>query len=265
MGDLKEWIKETLHDPLKRQPWTKTKNPEEIVGKCVECQPDVATLFGEVKEGRCTSYVCWERKMDAWIAELAKSHKAKKVSTQYGQPKKGILSRSEYTIVGKKSCETAKEGIVAEGSDIGKVVRICEDKACPTHYGQNAHYDRTPAEKARAKKEREKAKEEIEKKNAEILKSIGRVKFPMSEAHLNALYDMVLRHAGMSQMQPVLKRHGVKPGTVTEHGYTSRDYEGPIRKIAEGEGKNGKLRMIFELMIPDYMGEDELKKELKKL
>ena len=68
---------------------------------------------------------------------------------------------------------------------------------------------------------------------------------------------------------PIVKRHGLKP-EVTEHpnNYKERDYEAPLRKMAEKAGKDGKLRMIFELLLPTYFmhGDDkEMKKRIAKL
>ena len=65
---------------------------------------------------------------------------------------------------------------------------------------------------------------------------------------MDALLDIVLADTDTSFLMPIVKRHALK-GDKTKDG---RDYRAPLRRLAEEGGKDGKLRMIFELHLPSY-------------
>jgi hypothetical protein len=67
---------------------------------------------------------------------------------------------------------------------------------------------------------------------------------------------------------PIVKRHGLKADVQKHKDYSTRDYEAPLARLAEEGGKDGKLRMVFELLLPLYNnhGDDkELYQRISKL
>ena len=100
--DCKVWIENNIWSPIERQPWLVNERLMKIVGPCKECQPNVATLFGPVKEGACTSLACWERKMTAYIGHLA-GQGAVKTSDHYGETPKGIFRNGQFSECGKSA------------------------------------------------------------------------------------------------------------------------------------------------------------------
>jgi hypothetical protein len=76
--------------------------------------------------------------MRAHVDWMAKEKKLTKVSSEYGQPSKGVRGRSEYIVVAKKGkdrCESMHGAIVAEGADVGKTFDICSINDCKKHRG----------------------------------------------------------------------------------------------------------------------------------
>ena len=253
--DLKEYIQEHFGDALKNQPWLTNAEAAKAVGPCKECPPNRAALFGEIKAGQCTDIRCWKRKMALYIEFLAANNPDNTVliSTQYGQPnQKNVLGRSQYEVVTKKSCDYVTTGIVVEGEKVGSTLRVCFHKDCKEHRSHDREYEQSAGEKEKAKKQREKAKAARAKFEAEILKGLENVKWPLSEKHLDALLDFTLRHYGTSYQMPIVKRHGLEPvRKKTKYG-VERDYAAPLRKLAEEGGKEAKLQLVFEFLLPGW-------------
>jgi len=129
---------------------------------------------------------------------------------------------------------------------------VCTDPQCEKHRDSHtAGYHVSPEEKAKRRSERKKERELAEnkkiKENEAFLSALGKVKWPLSEAQLDFLFEAIT-HFGFSYQQPIASRHGVKAAVKTKN-YKQRDLETPLRKLAERDGKSGKLRMVFEFAI----------------
>jgi ParB/RepB/Spo0J family partition protein len=270
--DLKEWIDKNVYSQLDNQPWLKSKELMAAVGKCQECQPNRQSLFGDIKEGACTDVKCWKRKMDNYISHLAKTEKRTRVATEYGTPPKGILSQGEYVVVGKHSkdrCKSVHGAVVAQGKDLGKTFDICSDKACKTHGREQNEFHLSPKEVAAKKEDRKKeiakAKKDKEDRTKTLKTALDKVKWPMSDKHLDALLALALEHASSNLFRSVAKRHELEPVKVKNSwgDGTSNDYTGPVKKFAAGLDKANKLKMAFELLIDT--GYDSLRKGVEEL
>ena len=244
-----------IYSPMESQPWLNTPELMEAVGKCVECQPNRLSLFGDVKEGACTDLKCWNRKMQNYLNHRAKTEKLTKVSSEYGQAPKGVKSESEYIRVGKKDrCDSVHGAIVTVGSEIGKVFDICSNKECKTHFNQRSEYRLSPKEEVKRKEERKKeiakAKKAKEARQKRLAEALDNVKWPLSENHLEALLGLALEMAGSNLMRSVAKRHEfeVKKEKNT-WGSTSWDYSGAVKSAVKEMDKTAKIRMVFELLI----------------
>lgn len=279
--DFKEWIEENIYSALENQPWLKSKELMAIVGECQECEPNRATLFGEIKEGACTDLKCWARKMGKYVDYYAEKEKMPKVSSEYGQAPKGIkFSKSNYTEIESKKdrCESTHKVIIAHGEDIGKVIEICSNPKCEKHYNSQSDYNLTPEEaaerKAERKKQIEKAKKIAENNQKEFQEAIGKIKYPLSQKHLDALFDFAFYRCGVSFQQPAAKLLGAEPVKKEEtRGWAEKkkvivtDYEATLRAWAEKNGNEGKIKAIFAMMIPHPSSYDNehFDKAVKKL
>lgn len=266
VAELKKWIEEHIYSELRFQPWLKDEEATAAVGECQECEPNRASLFGEVKEGACTDTKCWNRKVQKYISWKAKKENAVKIKTEYGHEKeKGVLTRDEYTVIQKPKkdgCDHMRNAVVAIGNGLGTVHTVCTSKDCEKHGTSRSAYRRTPEERAKRKQELIEAGKKKLKEDQEMNEALEKVKWPLTEKQLDVLYEAAFDHCGFTEYEIVAKRHGLK-GREQKDAY-SKDYETPIREVAEKDGTLGKLRMIFELLTANKWA-DERKKMMKNL
>lgn len=270
IGRLKEWIEEHIYSPIEFQPWVGVKELEKAVGACKECEPNRMSLFGPVQEGRCTSLVCWGRKMQAYIDHAAKEKKLVKVSGEYGPAPKGVkYGKSDYTLIAKKGkdrCASVHGAIIVNGSEIGKVIDICTDKACKTH--GHAEYRLSPAEEKKRKESRKKeiadAKRKKEAREKRLKESLAKVYWPLKEKHLEALLALAMDQASANTFRGIAKRHELElTKKKSSWGADFIDYQGAVKRWAEKLGKVEKARLAFELLIDT--GYDTLREGIGKL
>jgi ParB/RepB/Spo0J family partition protein len=265
VDDLKDWMKREFDQPLSRQPWLKDKAANEAVGSCKECPPVRQSLFGDLKEGQCTTLKCWERKMTAYIAHLKATNPGLlEVSTNYGKAPSGVLSKSDYELLeasAKKHCKFASEAVVVEGSERGKVVFVCASNECKKHHALHSEYTRTPEEREKRKKEivREKAKQQREYDSFIALIS-EKVDWPLTEEVLDMLIEHSLGNHGVTSLSQVAKRLGLKMvKEKSEWAGERNSFKPPLREWMKAASKEERLRLYVEL----ELGQNS--KELKKL
>lgn len=265
VGDLRDWIQDTIYLNLSNKPWAKDAKLAEMVGDNSKKGP---SLFDDPSAG--VDPVAYAQQMAAFIEIKVREYKEKgeelvKIATCYGTPDtKGAIGRNEYRIVEKgDKPKTVKKGIIVEGDGVGKIVVITTDKEITK---ESTVYKQTPAEKEARKKQIEKERIEKEERNQKIIDGTQKVKMPLSEKHLDVLFDIAFRRFGFSYIQPVAARHGIKAVKVKRGGYDHRDLEGPTRKHFENLGVDGKLQFIFEVGLEATGGSnDGIDAFLKKL
>lgn len=272
--ELKVWIQDNIYTELENQPWVGNEEAMKAVGPCNEACgiiSSVESLFGPVKEGVCTSLKCWRNKMANFIAWKAKEGNLSKVSNEYGKAGSGVCSRSEYVIVakrGKDRCKSVQQAIIAEGSELGKVIDICVDPHCQTHRGMKSQYGMTPKEqearRAERKKEKEKAVKEKEAREKKLSEALAKLKWPMSEKHLDALLELSFEISGSNTARSVAKRHELEVvKEKSEWGSEHYDHIGAIRKSAKSMTKTEKVRLVFELLVDS--GYESLRSGISKI
>lgn len=256
-ADLKRFIEEEIYSPLDNQPWLKSEKLMAVVGACKKCPPNIESLFGKSKDGACTDLACHRAKMKIYVEHIAAEKSAVKVSDTYGKSDSGVPSKSEYSLIaakGKDKCEFVTKAIVSEGSSSGSEILICKEPTCKKHAMKHSSYSKSPAEIAKAKAER---KKEIEKKKANdkareerLKKALDTIKWPLPEKALEALLDIAKDIAGANTTRSVVKRRGLEvKKTQTTWGSVNYDYDQALKKEIAGLDKNGKARLIFELLI----------------
>lgn len=271
IGRLKEWIQQNIYSPIEFQPWVGNEELEKIVGPCKECAPNRMSLFGPVQEGKCTSIVCWGRKMKAYIDREAKEKKLVKVSGEYGaKPEGAKYGKSDYTVVakhGKDRCESVHGAIIIDGSEIGKVIDICTDKECKMH-GRSESYRLSPAEEKKRREQRKKeiadSKRKKEAREKRLKDALAKISWPLKEKHLEALLALSMEAASSNVWRAVAKRHEIETEKKkSSWGSSYFDYQGAVKKWAEKLGKVEKARLAFELIIDT--GYDSLREGIGKI
>lgn len=274
VAEVKEKVREmTFEKLMKEPPWKNAKAMGEAIVEADKSEGTVINLFEEEVDETYGDPVAFATKLAAYIQEqVAKAEEAGtpllKITTMYGKSQtKDVLSRDQYKILeGKevKKSKTAQKAIIVEGSNIGTIVDVTTEKE---EVKDSTNYKKTPEEKAKAKKEREDEKKKEEKQQADLLKALENVKWPMTESVLDLMVEMCFERLGYSYLQPIAKRHGLEVVKETnQHGYTSRDFEKPIREHLKDKSKAVKLQFVVEMLLEcGGTWHDEKIKMLKKI
>jgi hypothetical protein len=212
---------------------------------------NVAARAAALREGRCRELFQPEmlRPADGRV------HRARNIQASRPREAHGRLFESSYhEITGKKDgCEHEEKGIVLSGNGIGHKKTICRGPECKKHWAKAApggHYKPTKEELAARKKARQAEAAKKEKANAALAAALERIKWPLSENALDVLIDLVFSRFGYSYLQPVAARHGIKAITTKEkYGNTRRDLDTPLHEWVNAQGKDGKLRFVFEVAL----------------
>jgi ParB family chromosome partitioning protein len=263
-ADLREWVQELVVKKLSSAPpWKDHEKLVAAAAPCAECEKKKGgDLFGKGAAEQCGDPTCFARRMAAHIELTKQEFKGKNIplvlvaSGFVSNLPKGVIHHHDYNhVTGKDTCDSESKALVVVGDeDVGRVIRVCTNKQCRTH-GETQYgtpYKKTPKEIAARKKEVARVKAARAKFEAEILKGLEKVKWPLSEKQLDALLDLVFSRQSTHFQMPAVKRHELKPVVKKHDGYTSKDYESPLRKLAEEGGKEAKLRLVFELLIPEW-------------
>lgn len=273
ISDLREWIRNREYADASNAPWKNDEAMKLALGGCEECEGKGGDLFGKKAADACTNPKCYARRMAAYIAIKLKESPDLLVplSAKYGTSgTEGSLSRGQYEeVTSKKSCGFEGKGIITEGEGLGRIIRYCAAAECKKH-GDNhsVGYQMTPEEKAKQKTERKKEREAADKKQAKeneaFLSALDKIKLPLSENHLLALFDFALHRCGASYQQSVCKLFGLETVKVTEKYGSHRSYSETLRKFA-GDDKVKQLRVIFALLMPQNPNYPDFKNAQKKL
>lgn len=173
--ELSFWIEREIMLDLLKAPFRKddrTLVPE--AGACTDCPKRtgfVRALFPDVRRREmCTDPGCFRTKLDAYTRqraeEVAKKVKAGvvKVSTDVEVANKrrtdGVVPVGEFVELAKrdKVCKTTKKAIVVEGSDLGRELRVCEDRKCKIHGLVEMPPEGQTSEQAKRERDTEKRK-----------------------------------------------------------------------------------------------------------
>ena len=281
VNDLKEWIECNIYNDLKKLTWLNDKKLIEKVGSCNDCGAMKRNSLFPDKETpkNCINPDCLTLKKKAYIDMKTSEEKLVKVSTEYGNAKgKGVVAKDKYINVGSKKdnhCESTKKAIVVEGDNFGSILYICMDDKCKKHKAYQSSYSLTPKEKEARKKELEKAKQKELERISKFRQAIEKVKFPLIEKQLDALLDFAFYRCGRSLQQPTVKYLGVEVIKKEEKSWDDTkkkrmvsDYEASLKKYAADNGNNGKLSVIFALLIPhpsNYSDDNDFTKAVNKL
>lgn len=255
--ELKEWIVEHVGEPMKRQPWVGKPELEKAVGACKECKPNVATLFGEVKVGECTSFACWSRKMKAYIAHQVKGGKVA-ISSSYSPDDKSLPPVGRYHQISSKkdTCPSAKTAVYGDGATVGATAHVCVDGECKMHAARitAGGFKRTAEEVATRKRQLADDRAKAEKQSAALAAALEKIEWPMNAHQLDALVAFAFERYGGSYLIQTCKLLGIK---AKDHAY-----EKALREWAGGDDATPtqKVRLLVAVMAPSWSLETSLKK-----
>jgi ParB family chromosome partitioning protein len=225
---LQAWIEQNIYLSLKSVPFS--KDDETLVleaGSCANCPQRTGfntLLFSEVTEDSCADAVCFNRKLDAHIAQrVRKMPNLVQISEDYKTTgEMPILGRRNYVEVvthrGKKRREARPEeklcahmtpAIHADGIDKGRLVKVCADLTCKVHFGERQQEEKQRLEwKAEKTAANHQAKQTLAFRHRLLADVLKRVKPQFGTEELRMVAQFVLRSLSHELACRLAKRHG---------------------------------------------------------
>jgi ParB family transcriptional regulator, chromosome partitioning protein len=183
--NLQQWIEQNVMLLLKDAPFDcKDAQLVPAAGSCLDCPKRTGhnkLLFAGVISSNadaCSDPACYAAKLDAHVKQtVAAKPKLVQISTAYGKPAESspVVPRNRYVEIRQdkpqkkeqqnwpeyKSCKYTTEAIVADGSEKGKLRKVCANPDCPVHHPRKQQR-RTNADAAtRATEEKQRREEAI--------------------------------------------------------------------------------------------------------
>jgi ParB family chromosome partitioning protein len=267
---LQAWIEQNVYLSLKSAPFSKDDEsllPE--AGSCANCPKRTGfntLLFSEVREDSCADAACFNRKLDGHIAQrVSKIPNLVQISDNYnatdGTP---ILARRNYVEVvtrrskkGKdarpeaKLCTHLTPAIHADGTNKGRLVKVCADPACKVHFGDRQQEEKQrlqwKAEKTAANR---KAKETLAFRHRLLADVLKRVRPQFGTEELRIVAQFVLRSLSHDLVCRLAKRHGLQnPKDANDWQMVEK-----ARTLYKRAGGAALAVLIFEAMLISPVG-----------
>jgi ParB family chromosome partitioning protein len=262
---LQAWIEQNVYLSLKSVPFSKEDErllPE--AGSCANCPKRTgfnALLFSEVREDSCADAACFNRKLDAHIAQrVTMMPNLVMISQNYNATgDTSVLARRNYIEVvtrkakkGKEArpeqriCDYLKPAIYADGMEKGRLVKVCADRSCKVHFREQQQQDKQrlqfKAEKTAASR---KTKQTISFRHRLIADVLKRVKPQFGTEELRMVACFALRTLPHELACRLGKRHGL------QNQKDPRDYQmaEKARTLYKKADAAGLTALIFEAML----------------
>jgi ParB family transcriptional regulator, chromosome partitioning protein len=274
---LQTWIEHNVYLSLKSVPFS--KDDETLVseaGSCANCPKRTGfntLLFSEVREDSCTDAACFNRKLDAHIAQrVTKTPSLVMITRNYNATGESpILPRRNYVeVVSRKSkkskdarpeeklCSHLTTAIHADGMDKGRLVKICADQSCKIHFGNRQEEEKQrlqrKAEKTAANK---KTKQTLAFRHRLLVDVLKRVKPQFGTEELRMVAEFVLRNLSHELACRLAKRHGLQ-NPKDAHDWKMAEKARTLYKNANG----AELAvLIFEAMLIGAAGSTTVNKD----
>jgi len=267
---LQAWIEQNVYLSLKSVPFSKddeTLVPE--AGSCTSCPKRTGfntLLFSEVREDSCTDAACFNRKLDAHIAQrVAKVPNLVMISDNYNTTgETPILARRNYIeVVTRKSkkgrgarpeeklCGHLTPAIHADGIDKGRLVKVCRDTTCKVHFGERQEQERHRLQwKTEKKAANRKANQTLAFRHRVLADVLKRVKPQLGTEELRMVAQFVLRSLSHELVCRLAKRHGLQ-NPKDAHDWQLAEKARALYKKADA---HGLAVLIFEAMLIGLAG-----------
>jgi ParB family chromosome partitioning protein len=228
---LQAWIEHNVYLSLKSVPFSKddeTLVPE--AGSCANCPKRTGfntLLFSEVREDSCADAACFNRKLDAHIAQrLAKMPNLVQISHGYRTTDEApVLPRREYVeavtrknpkskdaLPEHKLCNHLTPAIHTDGMEKGRLVKVCANPECKVHFGNRQKEEEQRLRwKAEKQAENRKAQQTVNLRHRILAEVLKRVKPPFGNEELRIVAQFVLRSLSHDLACRLAKRHSLQP------------------------------------------------------
>jgi len=251
---LQFWIEQNVLLFLKEAPFDKRDaHLVAIAGSCVDCPKRTGhnkLLFSDFgKQDACTDPSCYQAKVSEHVAkQIAAKPELVQISTAYGKQQEGskVLPRNQYTAIRDekpkskeeakrpefKVCKFTSEAIIAEGSEVGTVHKVCANPSCSVHHPKQER-NRDDA-KWKAEQEKQRKDQAIANTTGiRALKAIGDA-VPVRLMKRDLLFVLMQTFPLLNewQLQTLARQHGIRKGRETD--MLDKMFTAFIRRADEG-------------------------------
>jgi ParB family chromosome partitioning protein len=181
--DLTAWIEQNILLSLDSVAFD--KNDETLVpeaGSCANCPKRTGfntLLFDAALQDSCTDKDCYNNKLTKNVErQIAEKPNLVQITNEWKAPgNSAVLGRNQYVALNlsansakskkplspyQKPCKHMGEAIVVDGTERGRIAKICAEPNCPVHFA-----DRRAPNPAQTAKEREQRRKELERQKLE--------------------------------------------------------------------------------------------------
>jgi ParB family chromosome partitioning protein len=274
---LQAWIEQNVYLSLKSVPFSKddeTLVPE--AGSCANCPKRTGfntLLFSEVRDDSCADAACFNRKLDAHIAQrVRKLPNLVQISENYKTTgETAILDRRNYVVVvtrkSKKRgnlrpeetlCAHLTPAIHADGIDKGRLVKVCADLTCKVHFEERQQEEKQRLKwKAEKTAANQKARQTLAFRHRLLADVLKRVKPQFGTEELRMVAQFVLRSLSHELVCCLAKRHGFQ-NPKDAHDWQMAEKARTLYKKADTAGL---AVLIFEGMLLGPAGSATVNKD----
>jgi ParB family chromosome partitioning protein len=235
--DLARWIDHQIHLDLNSAPFPKADAQlVPAAGPCTTCPKRTGfapELFPDIKKkDTCTDRVCFHGKVEAFVAQQrsaleAKGQEVAELSQEYGRRTKGDAIPAGAWIEAKgKACEATKTGLIVDGHERGKVLKVCTDPGCKTHR-KREEFGPSPRTVAAQTKQRAQSRIEEQARNWMLDAILAKVPAALQRAELHVVAQAMYGRLWHEHQKVICKRRGWEIKKHREWG--GRDMEGTAR------------------------------------
>ncbi|MGA8409026.1 MAG: ParB/RepB/Spo0J family partition protein [Candidatus Acidiferrales bacterium] len=274
---VQAWIAQNIYFSLKTVPFSKddeTLLPE--AGSCSTCPKRTGfntLLFSDVREDCCSDATCFNRKLDAHIAQRKQAMPGLVlISERYDLAGESeVLALRNYVeVIARKAkkgkhvqpderlCDRLSSAIFADGIDKGRLVKVCADKTCPIHFQEQQQQEKQRAEwRAERAAAKRKAKQTLSLRHGVLAEVVKRVKAPFGCDELRIVARFVLRSLSHDLAGRLAKRHGLDNPN-DPHDWHAAEKARNLHRRADAAGL---AALIFEAMLVGSAGDVNVPKE----
>ncbi len=267
--ELTAWIEQNILLSLDAVPFD--KNDESLVseaGSCTNCPKRTGfntLLFGEATKDSCTDGACYNNKLAKHIErQVSEKPKLVQITTGYGTRgnNDSVLGRNRYVALNlsaksgkskaplsphQKPCKQMSEAIVVDGTERGRVVKVCADPTCSVHFADRRTPEQTAKERAERREELERQKLEATVRHrilAEVLKRVGS---SLSRADLGFLATVLVNKLEPMRRERLARRHKLVEGTASEVTYPQ--VQQAIAKLLKQSDEAELCKLLVEIAL----------------
>ncbi len=271
--DLTAWIEQNILLSLEAVPFD--KNDETLVpeaGSCANCPKRTGfntLLFDAALQDSCTDKDCYNNKLAKNVErQIAEKPKLVQITTEWKAPGNGaVLGRNQYVTLNlsaesasskkplspyQKPCKHMSEAIVIDGTERGRIAKVCAEPNCPVHFA-----DRRTPKPEQVAKEREQRRKELERQKleatvrhrtlAEVLKRIGA---PLERADLALVASALLNKLEPLRKGLLARRHKLIEGAAGE--VTQPQVQQVIARMFRQADEGALSKLLIEVVLLEF-------------